>query len=192
MRLMVEEKGDTSMSTDDALSKARPKAKGRKLLIVIAIVVIVVCMLSGAALLALTQLQKKPPIDIGSGAKVTQQLEILPEDKLKQIAAVYVFDVAKDMDWAYAKALALSQLDRHQESLDVYEAIHKTGKAPYYIYEDYALTAGRVGDRTLAVSMMTKAVESLDTDSSIDAAAKEPIKKRLSSKLDGFKEAREQ
>ena len=150
----------------------------------------IIMIISVGALAAswVNETQKRPTIDIGKGEQIGAKVEGLSPDELQQVADVSVLNPGGDMDWAYAKAVALSQLDKHKEALEVYEAISRSGKAPYYIYVDYALTAVRSGDVQRGITVMTEAIAKLESDTSVDARIKTDTKVRLESKLAGFKE----
>lgn len=134
----------------------------------------------------LVELQARPSIKIGTGKDVTATVQVLSRDEQEQIADVWVPLPSFDMDWAYAKAVALSALDRHDQALKVFDALDGTGKASYYVYAEYALTASRAQNNQLAVAMMKKALEKLESDSTVAATEKTVLKRRLPSKLEAF------
>ena len=136
----------------------------------------------------LVELQARPAIKIGTGKDVTAMVQVLSRDEQEQIAKVWVPMPSFDMDWAYAKAVALSALDRHDQALKVFDALDSTGKASYYVYAEYALTASRAQDNQLAAAMMKKALEKLESDSTVEATEKTVLKRRLPSKLEAFNE----
>ncbi len=153
----------------------------------IVLVVIIIAVIAGAGSYWLNLTQKRPAIQIGTGSEVGSLVSTLPPAQLEQVASVYVLNPAEDMDWAYAKAVALSTQGKHEQALGAFKALTETGKAKYYIYVDYALAARRVGDKQLAVDTMIQAISALDQDTSVTASNREFIKKRLNSKLDSFK-----
>lgn len=149
--------------------------------------VIALCAI-GAFAYWLVQAQKKPAIDIGKGSEIAGTVQTLTPQQQQEVANVYVLIPSTDVEWLYAKAVALSALDKQQEALKAYEALDKTGKAPYYIYVEYALTASRAGDADLASRLLTKALEKLEGDSSVSDADKAVLKRRLPGTLEAFKE----
>lgn len=165
-------------------SKSAKHLKRWRLIVLVAIVVIIV---AGVGFYLFNLAQKRPAVQIGTGAEVGALVSVLPPEQLEQVASVYVLNPAQDMDWAYAKAVALSTQGEQDKALSAFRALTKTGKAEYYIYVDYALAARRAGDKQLAIDTMTQAISILDRDTSINKSNKEFIKKRLVSKLDSFK-----
>lgn len=167
-----------------AVKKLSRLTRRQFLLLAAALAVCVICALG----YGLFQLQKKPSIDIGKGSEVASKVQTLTPQQQEEVSNVHIFVPSGDIDWLYAKAVALSALDRHQEALKAYEALDKTGKAPYYIYVEYALTASRAGDAELASRLLTKSMEKLEADSSVSDAEKTILKRRLPGTLEAFKE----
>ena len=148
---------------------------------------LVVLAVLGAGVYGGLQLLKKPSIDIGTGEEVRARVNTLSQDQLVQVSSVYILSAEREKDWAYAKALALSALEKHKDAIKVYETLERTGGIPYYVYLDYALTASRAQDRALAVRAMERAIEALSADGSIDADIKEVVVQRLRVKLSSLK-----
>lgn len=153
----------------------------------IVLVIIVIAVVAGAGLYWFNLMQKRPSVDIGTGSEVGALVSTLPPQQLEQVASVYVLNPSQDVDWAYARAVALSTQGKHDQALAAFRALTETGKAEYYIYVDYALAARRAGDKQLAIDTMTQAISILEADASVNKSTKEFIKKRLNSKLDSFK-----
>lgn len=154
---------------------------------VVVFVMVIIAAVAGAGVYWVDLVRKRPAIEIGTGPEVGALVSTLPPQQLEQVASVYIVNPSWDMDWAYARATALSIQGEHEDSLGAYKALIDTGKAPYYIYVDYALAAQRAGDDRLAIDMMTKAISVLEGDASVNKSTKEFIKKRLNSKIDSFK-----
>ena len=150
-------------------------------------VIVVLCAVSAFAYW-LVQFQKKPAIDIGKGSEIAGTVQTLTPQQQQEVADVHVLIPGRDVDWLYAKAVALSALDKQQEALKTYETLDKTDKAPYYIYVEYALTASRAGDADLASRLLSKALEKLESDPSVSDADKAVLKRRLPGTLEAFKE----
>lgn len=163
-------------------------SKRRRLLAIVFTVVLALGLIVGGVYW-FAQLQKKPAVDIGTGQRVSARVEVMTEAQRQQVANVSILDPVKEMDWAYAKALALSALSKHQESVEVYASIEATGKAPYYVLVDYALAASRAGDFTRAENVMSEAIKKMEADNSLSPAGKEKAKRQLTSKIEGFKES---
>jgi Flp pilus assembly protein TadD len=185
MKLMFKHRGDNGAMGETAANKKPRRFSRRRLVILTTLLVLAIV---GALAYWLVKAQERPAIDIGKGDAITATVQTLTPQQQEQVAAVQLLMPSLDMEWAYAKAVALSALGKHQESLKVYGSLDKTGKAPYYMYVEYALTASRAGDSGLASRTLTKALEKLETDTSVSAADKAVLKRRLPGKLEAFKE----
>lgn len=186
MKLMFKTPGEGNGVMGEATAtKKSGRIKDKKLLITVSILAL---FLIAAGVFLAAQAQKKPNITIGTGSEISGNVEVLSRQQQEQVADVWVMSAAFDMDWAYAKAVSLSVLEKHQESLKVFQSIEETGKAPYYIYVDYALAAGRAQDTKLAAELMSTAIEKIKTDPSLNETDKTVLIRRLKSKVDVFQE----
>lgn len=180
--------------------KNRGKAEGKtartreathtgRLLLVLGVVAIFALVVATGLFFGYKFLEKQSAlsVDIGQGEQVASRVELLPDSEIEELAAAKVSPLF-NLDGTYAKALALARQEKYRESLDVYAAIDMTGKARYYMYVDYGLTASRAGDPVTAAKQLQRAIAELEADGSVSSDVKTDLRKRLASKLSGFQQ----
>lgn len=130
----------------------------------------------------------RPAVNIGKGIEIGSVVQSLPTNQQEEVAKVNVLVPSQDMEWSYAKAVALASLDRQTDALRIYKSLDKTDKAPYYVYVQYASTAAESKDPKLAAKMFAKAIEKLEADASVNAYEKTMLKRRMAGTLEAYKE----
>lgn len=150
--------------------------------------ILIAGLLIGLAYWLIGMYTAKPAINIGKGADVGSLVQALPRDQQEEVAKVNILIPAADMEWSFAKAVALAATDKQKEALEMYESLDKTGKAPYYVYIQYSSAAAEAKDHKLAADMLTKAIEILEADTSVKDTEKSILKRRLAGTLAAYKE----
>lgn len=118
---------------------------------------------------------------------ITGQVETLDEAETAELAAAKV-DPAKDINLAYAVALALGKQDKTQDALALFKKITATGKTTYKMHESYGLAAMVSENMVLAKEQLNLAITKLGQDNSVPNADKTLIERRLKSKLSGLED----
>ncbi|MGK2896569.1 MAG: hypothetical protein ACSLEY_03150 [Candidatus Saccharimonadales bacterium] len=149
--------------------------------------VILVLTVAAVLLLRGRTVQVVPGAGIDLGEDLSGQLE-LAEDRELEVLAGALVDTAATPDLAYAKALALLELDRPQESVALFGEIVSNGKSAHDLRLDYARAAMRVGDQRLAIEQLELAAEELGRGEAGDDAARTSELHRIENLLFALRE----
>ena len=172
-------------------TEGTPPTQTRKHLLrrvlLLAVLFVVVIVAGVAAYFVFKQPPPKPPVQLRQGQAISGQVDRLSDSSTKALAN-YDVKATDNIDGAYASALALSKRGDQKGSIGKFQEIFQTGKAKYYMYEDYALVQGRAGNSGEAVKAFDKASELLKQDSSVSPEVKASEQRYIKNKAAGFKE----
>ena len=166
---------------------ARPPKPRRKKIIILSSLLILLLIAASVGYAWKANTKKAPDVALASGQAINSQVEIsLSKDEVKALADSKV-NPSKNLDKAYAKALALTAQDDNKAALVEYEKIMKLDSVPYYIIADYGYTLIRNGETRKGIQTLQQAIDTLKKDASIKAEVKKTEAQKLQDKITAFK-----
>lgn len=177
---VTDQKKHQAESKDSVVVSSAPHHARIKWTVVLPILLVAVLLVVGVVLWHNSY--SRPEVQLKKGSAISSQVDNLDKDQIDGLASGKA-DAQTNADKAYAKALALSRLNKNDQSLQEFKQLIAAGDTKYYVYVDYALVQGRAGDLTSAVKTMQLAIEKLNNDTSVSQVVKDSQLKYLNSLL---------
>ena len=165
-------------------SKFRVTTRRRGLLLLG--IIVVIGLITGAFILkSKHNTSEQPPVSLQGTSAISDQVDSFSDAETTSLATSNP-DPKKDLTWAYAKAQALVKTGDYQGAVKEYQAVVATGKAPYYVYQEYATAQAYTGDLAGARQSIQTAIDKLKADPSINSDAKTTEQHILNNILVGY------